>query len=109
LGLLAKSDYRKDRLSVDIGSQFLCNSAPTESITHPCWLSAGTDRSRVPFVMARSSWIKVAVGAKIAQSFSGCSFFEIALGSHAMGKGLLLWLLGIPIPVIVLLYVFHVI
>jgi len=26
-----------------------------------------------------------------------------------MGKGILLWLLGIPIPVIILLYVFHVV
>jgi hypothetical protein len=26
-----------------------------------------------------------------------------------MGRGLLLWLLGIPIPVIILLYVFHVV
>jgi len=26
-----------------------------------------------------------------------------------MGRGLLLWLVGIPIPVIILLYVFHVI
>jgi len=26
-----------------------------------------------------------------------------------MGRGLLLWLMGIPIPVIILLYVFHVV
>jgi len=26
-----------------------------------------------------------------------------------VGKGLLLWLLGIPIPVIILLYVFHIV
>jgi hypothetical protein len=26
-----------------------------------------------------------------------------------MGRGLLLWLLGIPIPVIILLYLFHVV
>jgi hypothetical protein len=26
-----------------------------------------------------------------------------------MGRGILLWLVGIPIPVIILLYVFHVI
>jgi len=26
-----------------------------------------------------------------------------------MGKGVLLWLLGIPIPVIILLFMFHVI
>jgi len=26
-----------------------------------------------------------------------------------MGKGILLWLLGIPIPVIILLYIFHVV
>jgi hypothetical protein len=26
-----------------------------------------------------------------------------------MGRGLLLWLLGIPIPIIILLFVFHVI
>ena len=30
-------------------------------------------------------------------------------GNLTMGRGLLLWLLGIPIPVIILLYVFHVI
>jgi uncharacterized protein YjbJ (UPF0337 family) len=27
----------------------------------------------------------------------------------AMGRGILLWLLGIPIPVIILLYLFHVV
>src|SRR6266446_9653165 len=32
-----------------------------------------------------------------------------AQGNRTMGKGLLLWLLGIPIPVIILLYLFHVI
>jgi len=26
-----------------------------------------------------------------------------------MGRGILLWLLGIPIPIIILLYVFHVV
>jgi hypothetical protein len=26
-----------------------------------------------------------------------------------MGRGILLWLLGIPIPVIILLYLFHVV
>jgi len=26
-----------------------------------------------------------------------------------MGRGILLWLLGIPIPIIILLFVFHVI
>jgi len=26
-----------------------------------------------------------------------------------MGKGILLWLLGIPIPIIILLFIFHVI
>ena len=31
------------------------------------------------------------------------------LRSDAVGKGILLWLLGIPIPVIILLYVFHVV
>jgi hypothetical protein len=31
------------------------------------------------------------------------------LGGGYMGRGLLLWLLGIPIPVIILLYLFHVI
>jgi len=30
-------------------------------------------------------------------------------GNLTMGRGLLLWLLGIPIPVIILLYVFHVV
>lgn len=29
--------------------------------------------------------------------------------SNLMGKGLILWLVGIPIPVIILLFVFHVI
>ncbi len=32
----------------------------------------------------------------------------IVLGSYAM-KGGLMWLLGIPIPIIILLYLFHVI
>jgi hypothetical protein len=26
-----------------------------------------------------------------------------------MGRGILLWLLGIPIPIIILLYLFHVV
>jgi hypothetical protein len=30
-------------------------------------------------------------------------------GRHQMGKGLLLWAIGIPIPVIILLFMFHVI
>jgi hypothetical protein len=35
--------------------------------------------------------------------------FNTGKGYRAMGKGLLLWLLGIPIPVIILLYLFHVV
>jgi hypothetical protein len=31
------------------------------------------------------------------------------LRSNSMGRGLLLWLLGIPLPIILLLWVFHVI
>jgi len=31
------------------------------------------------------------------------------LENRTMGKGLLLWILGIPIPVIILLYLFHVV
>jgi hypothetical protein len=31
------------------------------------------------------------------------------MGVTCMGKGLLLWLLGIPIPIIILLFIFHVI
>ena len=27
---------------------------------------------------------------------------------HIMGKGCLLWVIGIPIPIIILLYIFHV-
>jgi hypothetical protein len=39
-----------------------------------------------------------------------CScFFNPSAGSRTMGRGLLLWILGIPLPVIILLYVFHVI
>jgi len=34
---------------------------------------------------------------------------NIGEGYRAVGKGLLLWLLGIPIPVIILLYLFHVV
>jgi hypothetical protein len=34
---------------------------------------------------------------------------ETVLESRTMGRGLLLWMLGIPIPVLILLYVFHVI
>ena len=47
-------------------------------------------------------------GGKTSQSLSHCSFLQ-QLGNRTMGRGLLLWLLGIPIPVIILLYVFHVI
>jgi hypothetical protein len=36
-------------------------------------------------------------------------FFKPSARSRAMGKGLLLWILGIPIPVIILLYLFHVV
>ena len=36
-------------------------------------------------------------------------FFNPSAGSRTMGRGLLLWILGIPLPVIILLYVFHVI
>jgi hypothetical protein len=37
------------------------------------------------------------------------AFLKPSAGSRTMGKGLLLWILGIPIPVIILLYVFHVV
>jgi hypothetical protein len=30
-------------------------------------------------------------------------------GARDMGRGILLWMLGIPIPVLILLYLFHVI
>ncbi|HUA51215.1 MAG TPA: hypothetical protein VMB81_03580 [Candidatus Sulfotelmatobacter sp.] len=33
---------------------------------------------------------------------------KLGSGDHAM-RGILLWLLGIPIPVVILLYLFHVI
>jgi hypothetical protein len=36
-------------------------------------------------------------------------FVNTVLGSRTMGRGLLLWLLGIPIPVIILLFLFHVV
>jgi hypothetical protein len=47
-------------------------------------------------------------GGKASQSLSHCSFLQ-QFRNCTMGRGLLLWLLGIPIPVIILLYVFHVI
>jgi hypothetical protein len=34
---------------------------------------------------------------------------QIPQGEKQMGKGILLWLLGIPIPIIILLYIFHVV
>jgi hypothetical protein len=34
---------------------------------------------------------------------------KLLMGVTYMGKGLLLWLLGIPIPIIILLFIFHVI
>ena len=40
-------------------------------------------------------------------SLSYCSLFRNSPGNRTMGRGLLLWLLGIPIPVIILLYLFH--
>jgi hypothetical protein len=98
----------------------LCNRALIRT-GHPP-LSAfcfgnGTDDSRTPLVTARCSWIEIALGVKnpagplhrVPQSLSGSSFFGNSVGSHAMGRGLLLWMLGIPIPVVILLYVFHVI
>jgi hypothetical protein len=36
-------------------------------------------------------------------------FFGNSVEEFIMGRGLLLWMLGIPIPVLILLYVFHVI
>jgi hypothetical protein len=41
----------------------------------------------------------------VLRSFFGKQHREF----RTMGRGLLLWLLGIPIPVLILLYVFHVI
>jgi len=38
-----------------------------------------------------------------------CRPGDASKGETVMGKGILLWLLGIPIPVIILLFVFHVI
>jgi hypothetical protein len=34
---------------------------------------------------------------------------RIQQGAKQMGRGILLWLLGIPIPIIILLYIFHMI
>jgi hypothetical protein len=88
---------------------------PDPCLPAHCWVT-GTGGSRISFVTARCSWIEVAIGVKnpagpldrALQSLSCCSFLETVLGSHTMGRGVLLWLLGIPIPVIILLYLFHV-
>ena len=45
----------------------------------------------------------------VLQSPFYCSLFRNGLRNRTMGRGLLLWLLGIPIPVIILLYVFHIV
>lgn len=36
-------------------------------------------------------------------------WMETEVRSNPMGKGLILWMVGVPIPVIILLFVFHVI
>jgi hypothetical protein len=46
---------------------------------------------------------------RVLRSLSSCSFFGNSVEEFIMGRGLLLWMLGIPIPVLILLYVFHVI
>jgi hypothetical protein len=46
--------------------------------------------------------------AVAATAGGGGRFPRITIGGDAM-RGILLWLLGIPIPIIILLYLFHVI
>jgi len=48
-------------------------------------------------------------GGKALEPLSDCFLSLQQHGNRSMGRGLLLWLLGIPIPVVILLYVFHVI
>jgi hypothetical protein len=45
------------------------------------------------------------VSASDSQSIIRAPMKEVV----TMGRGILLWLLGIPIPVIILLYLFHVV
>jgi hypothetical protein len=39
----------------------------------------------------------------------GGRWFRTPARSKLMGKGLILWMVGVPIPIIILLFVFHVI
>jgi hypothetical protein len=39
----------------------------------------------------------------------GGRWFRTHARSNPMGKGLILWMVGVPIPIIILLFVFHVI
>ena len=78
----------------------------------------GTDGVRLPFAMPRCSEKTIALAAqdvsgrarqRLSCACHGAAFVQPGSGSCSMGRGLLLWMLGIPIPVIILLYVFHVI
>ena len=79
--------------------------------------AGGTNRSPFPLVMARCSWssgctsgvTNPASALEPVASVVLLLLYPQQLGNPTMGRGLLLWLLGIPIPVIILLYVFHVI
>jgi len=51
-------------------------------------------------VPSRQLLLRVGTGNEIARSFLDCSEEEM------MGRGLLLWMLGVPIPVILLLWLF---
>jgi hypothetical protein len=95
-----------DRSTQDVGS-----IRPRATTATFCCI-AGTDGSPLWFALSERGEISVAPAA----SESGLGFLSIAapvclhsVEGQTMGKGLLLWLLGIPIPVIILLYLFHVV
>jgi hypothetical protein len=86
-------------------------SAPAVSSNDPqqtfgfCWnREDGPFTRRAPLVVEAKAGIWVAGRNQTSPSaFQGSEGFA---GGDTMGRGLLLWLLGVPIPVIILLWLF---
>jgi hypothetical protein len=55
-------------------------------------------------LFVRSIWIATAVPAEHPCPLKG--LILVNQGENDMGKGILLWLLGVPIPIILLLWLF---
>jgi hypothetical protein len=75
------------------------------------WLAQFVGDGKVQLDEGSSIGVKNPAGTldRVCNRCPVAPLLETVSGSHTMGRGLLLWLLGIPIPVIILLYVFHVV